>query len=179
MSLAQFLELPEKKPALEYEDGVVTRKAMPKSRHARLQLFLARLLDLLVAPGGRWYVFVEQRCTFGDRSVVPDVTVIRSERLPVGPDGELLDDFLAPPDLAVEILSPRQSVAPALRRCQWYVENGVTAALMVDPDDKSVWLFKPDSGAVALRGGTRIELADVIPGFTLTPTALFDSLKVR
>jgi Uma2 family endonuclease len=36
-TLEQFLCLPERKPALEYGDGVVTRKVSPKGRHSALQ----------------------------------------------------------------------------------------------------------------------------------------------
>lgn len=39
-----------------------------------------------------------------------------------------------PPDLVVEIASPRQSINGLVRRCIWYTENGVGIALLVDPD---------------------------------------------
>ena len=45
LTLDQFLALPEKKPALEYEDGVVTQKVSPKNRHSRLQWHLLRFLN--------------------------------------------------------------------------------------------------------------------------------------
>ncbi len=37
MTLEEFLALPEEKPALEYEDGVVTQKMPPQGKHASLQ----------------------------------------------------------------------------------------------------------------------------------------------
>lgn len=46
--------------------------------------------------------------------------------------------FLPLPDLIVEIASPGQSISALVRRCLWYVQEGVAVALLVDPDDRSV-----------------------------------------
>ena len=45
LTLAEFLELPEQKPALEYETGAVKQKVSPKAPHSRLQFWLCRLFD--------------------------------------------------------------------------------------------------------------------------------------
>ncbi|WP_273545931.1 Uma2 family endonuclease [Leptodesmis sichuanensis] len=37
LTLAEFLQLPETKPASEYINGEVIQKPMPKGRHSRLQ----------------------------------------------------------------------------------------------------------------------------------------------
>ena len=37
MTLEEFLHLPERKPALEYDDGVITKKVSPKSNDVALQ----------------------------------------------------------------------------------------------------------------------------------------------
>ena len=66
-----------------------------------------------------------------------------------------------------------------VRRCVWYVDNGVRVALLVDPDDRSVIVFRPDSRTTALRGKEAIHLSDVIPGFQLVVDDLFASLKIR
>ena len=75
MTLEEFLALPERKPALEFEDGVVTQKVSPRARHSRTQVALARLIGDLLEPDKIAMVFTEVRVTFGRRSRVPDVVV--------------------------------------------------------------------------------------------------------
>jgi Uma2 family endonuclease len=179
LTLEAFLRLPERKPALEFDDEGVTRKVSPKGKHSRLQTDLAELFD---RSGRRRKVaraFVELRFTFGGRSYVPDVSVYRWERIPRAPDGEVADDFLVPPDVAVEIVSPGQRVNTLVRRCLRYLSLGVQVALLIDPDDRSVIVFRPSVSAVAIRGPDAIDLSDlsdVLPGFRLTVEGLFRSL---
>jgi Uma2 family endonuclease len=40
ITLEEFLEFPETKPASEYIDGEIIQKPMPKGRHSRLQVKL-------------------------------------------------------------------------------------------------------------------------------------------
>ncbi len=76
VTLEEFLQLPETKPASEYIKGQVFQKPMPKSRHSRLQGRLMRAINELVEDRKYAYAFPELRCTFGNRSIVPDVASI-------------------------------------------------------------------------------------------------------
>ena len=176
LTLEEFLALPEKKPALEYEDGVITQKVSPKFRHGLLQSALV-LLFSRAAPPKTIHVVPEIRFSVRNRSYVPDLGILLWDRAPVGPDGEFEDDLFITPDVAVEIVSPKQSVATLMRKCLWYVANGAKAALLVDPDDKTVFLVRPGGTTQALRGDDPIDLADVLPTFRLTPAELFASLR--
>ena len=66
-----------------------------------------------------------------------------------------------------------------VRRCLWYVVNGVHLALLVDPVDESVLAFRPNHVPRPLRGSDRIEFGDVLPGFELPVHELFDALSLR
>jgi Uma2 family endonuclease len=176
-TLEQFLELPEKKPALEYFEGEVAQKVSPKGRHSRLQLALARLIESFAQPRRLALAFPELRTTYRGASTVPDVSVYRWERFPRSESGEVADDFFEPPDIAIEIVSPSQSVNRLIRRCLWYVGNGVQVALLVDPGDRSVIAFRPGAEPKVLGGTDRIALDEVLPEFELTVQNLFDSLK--
>jgi Uma2 family endonuclease len=178
MTLDEFLELPERKPALEYQEGRITQKVPPKRRHSMLQLETAKLFDRIGQPDKVAKAFTELRATFGGASLVPDVAVYRWERIPRDSAGRVADDFREPPDIAVEIVSPKQSVNGLVRRCLWFVEQGTQIALLVDPADESVLLFRPGQATVALRGADRIDLDTVLPGFELTVQQVFDALLV-
>ena len=82
------------------------------------------------------------------------------------------------PDAAIEIVSPQQSPNAVLRRCVWYVENGVAFALLVDPVDRSIVRFEQDHAARVLRAGDGIEFGAVLHGFRLTVDEVFGALRL-
>jgi Uma2 family endonuclease len=178
LSLDEFLALPEKKPALEYEDGEVTQKVAPKGRHSALQTGIADLVNRLVKPGRLAFALTELRSTYARTSRVPDVSVYRWERLPRDARGRIADDFFEPPDVAIEIVSPGQRVNRLVRRCLSFVANGVGVALLVDPDDESVLLFRPNTPPVALRNADSIDLTDLVPGLRIRVQDIFAELDV-
>ena len=177
-TLEEFLELPERKPALEFEEGRIIQKVSPKGKHARLETKLSELINRIVEPPKLAIAFSELRITFGGRSYVPDVAVYRRERIPRDADGAVADDFFEPPDVAVEIVSPKPSVPALIRRCLWYLEHGVGAALLADPRDRSVLVVRPGGQVTALRGSDIIDLSEIVPRFQFKVddfyAALFD-----
>jgi Uma2 family endonuclease len=177
LTLDEFLDLPETKPALEFEDGVVTRKVSPKGQHSALQAELVELFNRYGRPRKLARAFPELRTTFAGRSYVPDVAVYRWERIPLDPNGRIADDFRLAPDVAVEIVSPKQSVTKIVRRCVWYVNHSVRVALQVDPFDESVLVFRASQTPVALQDNERIDLDDVLPGFVATVADLIGALR--
>ena len=176
MTLDAFLELPEDEPALEFDEGMVTQKVAPKIYHGRLQGWLVERINRFAEARRLAMAFTETRSTFGGASFVPDIGVFRWERLPRAADGKLRREAFEPWDIAIEIRSPEQTRAEQVRRCRWYVGNGVALALLVDDQDETVTLFRADGGEVVLRGDDPIDLGTVLPGFDLTPAELFASL---
>ena len=179
LTLEAFLQLPEQEPDLEYVDGVVTQKVSPKPRHSKLQGILFMRFELFGAPRRLASAFTETRVTFGGGSFVPDVIVYRAERVPVDENGEIPDDFYDPPDIAIEIASPGQTLDDLADRCRRYVEHGVPVALLVNPRDRSVRELRASGERGPLRGADRVDLGDVLPGFELVVDELFASLQAR
>jgi Uma2 family endonuclease len=179
LTLDEFLALPEEEPALElHPDGTVTQKVSPKGRHSSLQGALIELINGFARRRRLALAFPELRTVFGGAAYVPDVAVYRWERIPRTAEGELLDDFTEPPDIVIEIISPGQTVTSLVRKCIWYVERGgVGLALLIDPLDRSVLLFHPNTMPRALRGADPIDLAEVLPEFEATVAGLFSTLK--
>ena len=179
LTLEQFLALPEAEPALEFHDGVVTQKMSPKGPHSKLQFVLARWFEELTEPSGHASAFTECRATFAGASCVPDVVVYRADRVPLDEHGDIAEDFYVAPDIAVEIWSPGQTIRDLVDRCGWYVEHGVPAAMLVHPRNRWVRIFRPGAETQPLRGSDRIDLGDVLPGFTLAVDELFRVLRGR
>lgn len=178
LTLEDFLRLPEDKPALEFEEGRVTQKVSPKGPHSRLQYTTLERINTFASPRRLALAFPELRVTFGGRSYVPDISVYRWARIPRTSEGKIAHDFSEPPDITVEIVSPGQSVNSLVRRSAWYVRHGVQVALLLDPDDESVAVIRPDATPTVLRAIEPLDLGDVLPGFHLTVGELFDALRL-
>ena len=173
LSLEEFLALPEEKPALEYTDGEVSQKVSPKYRHGKTQFVVTGFLD---RPGVS-SAASETRTTYAGRSLVPDVIAFTWDRNPVDEHGEIPDDVTIPPDVAVEIRSPGQSLRSQVERCRWYVANGVRAAPLIDPISRTVRVFRPDGEQGPLSGDDVVDLRDVIPSCAFSVNDLFAALR--
>jgi Uma2 family endonuclease len=173
LTLEEFLELPEQEIALEFADGEVTQKVSPQGQHSVLQFGMAKIFDRFALPTKVARVFTELRITFAGVSRVPDVSVYRWDRVPLDAKGRIANEFHEPPDLVVEIVSPDQSATALVRKCLWYVAHGVKIALLVDPDDESVLLFRPNQAPLVLRDLDLITVDEVLPGFALAVAELF------
>lgn len=178
LTLEEFLKLPEEKPALEYEEGRVTQKVLPKGEHSTLQSALVILFNGFGLARRLARAFPELRYSYVGRAYVPDVSVYRWARIPVTARGRVANDFFEPPDVAVEIVSPEQSTNALIRRCLWYVANGVLIALLVDPGDDSAVRFVAGEPPQVLGGLDAIDLSVVLPGFELTVEQLFETLNM-
>ena len=180
LTLDEFLRQPEEKPALEYVDGVVTRKMSPKGPHGGLQAEFAFLFKTFLRLNPIAQVFTELRTNWTDRaSLVPDVSVYLIDRVPTTLDGDVADDFWLPPDVAVEIASPGQSVNELTNRANLLLQNGVRIVLVVEPRQRRVRVARPGQPMVSYQGVDTVTLDDVLPGFSFGVDALFATLQVR
>lgn len=175
-TLAEFLDRPdlEDSPAWEYLDGRAVQKTMSKFRHSLLQ---KRLIGAIDAVGDRYTAMPELRCTFGDRSIVPDVAVIAWERVALTDQGEPIDQFLAAPDWIIEILSPEQPTNRVMDKLLHSLQFGSQLAWLVDPQDRSVVSFLPDRQPLLHRRATPLPCLPDLP-LTLTAEQIFGWLKV-
>lgn len=181
LSLESFLALPETKPAQEYDRGIVTQKPMPKGKHSRLQSRLARTIDQFTEEKKFALAFTELRCTFADRSIVPDIAVIRWQNLPIDGEGEIANQFNQPPDWIIEILSPDQSATLLMEKIIFCLRAGTELGWLIDPGSKSVTVFTAGLPQVYLADTEPQEFLTVMNGlqdWQITAASIFDWLKV-
>jgi Uma2 family endonuclease len=180
MTLDEFLALPEEKPYLEYDNGVVLQKdassdGAPQGDHGSIQVELIVRFDRAGRQRRLGKTFSETRFVTPGWAPIPDVSYYRRERIKPT-SRRRIGDLHIPPDIAVEIVSPDQSVAELLRKCLRYAEVGVAVSLIVDPTDVSIFVIRPDQPLSVLRGDDPIDLDDVLPGLELTVNELFASV---
>ena len=178
LSLEEFLQLPEAKPATEYINGVAVQKPMPKTHHSRLQAKLTSTINDATEERKIAYAFPELRCTFGGRSLVPDVVVLRWIRIDFDEHGEPVDDVFIAPDWTIEILSPEQSSNRVTGNILHCLKHGTQLGWLIDPDDRSVLVFLPNQQPELHQGDNRLTVLDGIK-LQLTAEQVFGWLKMR
>ena len=177
ITLEEFLKLPETKPAGEYINGEIIQKPMPKGRHSRLQGKLCAAINQAAESQRIAYAFPELRCSFADRSIVPDVAIFLWQRISFTPTGEVPDNFELPPDWAIEILSPEQKANKVIGNVLYCLNHGTRLGWFVDPDDLSILVFLPNQQPILLQGR---EFLPVLPEIELALTVehVFSWLKM-
>lgn len=144
LTLEDFLQLPETKPASEYINGQVIQKPMPKTAHSGIQAGLIKAIDPVLNPDKIGRAFPELRCSFNNRSIVPDLTVLPWSKIPRDEKGKLADELLAAPDWMIEILSPQQSQTKVVKKIMHALSHGTAMGWLVDPEEECVFVYTPD-----------------------------------
>lgn len=138
LTLEEFLQLPETKPASEFINGKIIQKVMPQGEHSILQGQLCETINSVTKPSKIAYAFPELRCVFGGNALVPDVTVFRWERIPRTPSGRIANRFEIPPDWSIEILSPDQSLTKVLGNLLHCCQHGTELGWLIDPNEEII-----------------------------------------
>jgi Uma2 family endonuclease len=144
LTLEDFLKLPETKPASEFINGQIIQKPIPQGKHSTVQSDFVPAVNVVLKPPRIARAYSELRCTFGDRSVVPDVSVFTWERIPRDPDGKVPNTFLLAPDWTIEILSPDQSQSKVVRNILHCLDHGTQMGWLIDPDEELVFVYFAD-----------------------------------
>jgi Uma2 family endonuclease len=161
LTLAAFLSLPETKPASEYIDGEVVQKPMPQGEHSILQRDLCTALTASLKSSQAGQAFPELRCTFGGRSIVPDVAVFEQSRIPRQANGRIANKFEIAPDWTIEILSPEQSQSKVIRNILQCLQHGTVMGWLIDPEDGCIFVYDAEG---------RVQLCDRLEAELPVPT---------
>jgi Uma2 family endonuclease len=176
MSLTEFLELPETKPASEYIAGEIDRKPMPQGKHSRLQKHLLQVISQVGEPQKLVCAFPELRCTFSNGSVVPDIAIFEWARIPKDEKGQIANRFEIAPDWTIEILSPGQSASRVIKKIAFCLNHGTKLGWFLDPDDESVTIFEPNRTPVVKSGNEILTVLDVLGDWQFSVNDLFQCL---
>ena len=103
----------------------------------------------------------------------PDVSFISKERL------QKLDRlpkgfFKGSPDLAVEILSPSDTIEALHGKIVEYFENDTKLAWVVNPEEQTVTVYRSSSPHKLLTNKDVLEGGGVLEGFSVPVSALFE-----
>lgn len=176
LTLDAFLNLSkiEESPAWKYIRGAALQKPMGGGKRSALQ---KRLISAIDQASKRYEAFPELRCTFGGQSVVPDVSVLANEQIPLEDDGEIISSgILFAPLWVLEILSPDQSQTRATGNILHCLRHGSRLGWLVDPKERSVLVYQPDCLPDLLSGASLLTVPEAID-FKQSAEELFGWLR--
>jgi Uma2 family endonuclease len=169
LTAEEFARLPNPPDGSRQElvRGVVVTMPPPGFRHGNVQVNVAFALKsfLIAQPLGRIVVESGVRTAHDPDTVRgPDVSFWSFQRLP--PDQNPEGYPKEPADLCVEVIAPHDKRAELLTKVRELLFNGVRVVWVVDPDDRSVTIYRqPDEGRILFENAT-LSGEDVLPGFT-------------
>lgn len=144
ITLEEFLKLPETKPASEYVDGQIIQKPMPQGKHSVIQGDLTPAINTVLKRDRVGRAFPELRCTFGGRSIVPDIAVFTLDRIPRDENGKVANVFQLAPDWTIEILSPDQSPTKVIKNILHCIDHKTETGWLIDPEEEGVFVYFAD-----------------------------------
>jgi Uma2 family endonuclease len=176
LTLEDFLQLSETKPASEFINGKIYHKPMPQCQHSAIQGQLCESINQVARQKKIACAFPELRCTFDNRSIVPDIAVIRWGRIPLDEKGRITNRFLTYPDWAIEILSPDQSLTQVLTKLLHCSGEGTELSWLINAEEETILAVFPEQKIEVYQGETTLPILEGIE-LVLTPENIFNWLK--
>lgn len=101
----------------------------------------------------------------------PDVTYVSLAKLPGGVSPETFGEVI--PDLAVEVLSPSDSLRELGRKIGEFLDNGVPLVWLVDPARQTVTVYRSLTETQQLDVDDTITAEPILPGFSVPVRRFF------
>ena len=102
----------------------------------------------------------------------PDIFFVSAEKLPL--DVRVQGYLEVVPELVVEIVSPSDRQEAVNDKTLMWLGLGVLMVVEVYPAEKAVMVHRPNTPAVTLTGEDALDGGDVLPGFSLPLSEIFE-----
>ena len=101
----------------------------------------------------------------------PDAAFVSRERIPPGDFPEKF--WPGAPDLAVEVISPSDTLYEVEEKIEEYLEAGVKLIWIVNPKKRTVTIYQPNVEPQTLTEADTLDGREVVPGFQYGLARLF------
>ncbi len=179
LTLNDFLRLPETKPASEYIEGKIQQKSMPKGKHSAIQSSVVSIINQLSISYRKCRAFSELRCTFGGRSLIPDISVFSWLRIPLDENGEIENDFVIFPDWTIEILSPEQSSIRVIDKILFCLNQGTELGWLIDPKERIIMTFLGNQQPQIHQGEEQLPVLSILSNWRISASDIFACLTLE
>ncbi|MFP4220536.1 MAG: Uma2 family endonuclease [Phormidium sp.] len=125
------------------------------------------------------FALTELRCTFGGRSLVPDIAVFAWENIPLDETGDIGDRFSIPPDWTIEILSPQQPQTRVIDNILFCLNSGTELGWLIDPDETTILVFRAGEQPQLKRNNDKLPSLSHLSGWEISVNQVFNLLNFR
>ena len=164
------------RPMPELVDGQLVERPLMGQKSdalaARLLIWIGPLVEqlglgLVNGAQGSYQIFPDDP----KKIRIPDISFIRSDRLPPGgpPEGH----GRTVPDLVVEVISPNDMAEDLIAKIEDFLRAGVPLVWVLSPRSRVVYVYRKDGLLSLLRTGDTLDGEDILPGFQVEVDRLF------
>ncbi len=155
--------------------GVLCETMAAGQEHGEIAMRLGAALLGFIEPRGLGRVMGSDSGVWLDRDPdtvrEPDVAFFSVGTIPV--DSRVTGYAEVAPDLVVEIASPTDSRREVHDKAHMWLNHGVRLVWVVQPETRSVDVYRPDEPIATLGDQESLDGLDVLPGFTCQVSAVF------
>jgi len=104
----------------------------------------------------------------------PDAAWVKRERLTALTPEQKKKFLPLCPDFVIELRSPSDTLRAVQEKMQEYIDNGAQLGLLLDPQDRRVYVYRPNVAVVCLENPSSVSAEPELPGFTLELTHIWE-----
>lgn len=175
LTIEEFERLPEDGYRSELVRGQLLREPPPGAEHGGVAATLTIHLGQFVRHHQLGRLFTESGFVLAEDPPTvraPDIAFIAAARIP--PAGLPSRYFPGAPDLAVEVVSPSNTVAEIQGKVTDYLAAGASLVWVVEPRTRTVTVYRSEREIRILHEGDELDGGAVIPGFGLRVGEIFE-----
>ncbi|MBI1356368.1 MAG: hypothetical protein GC160_18660 [Acidobacteria bacterium] len=174
LTLAEFMALPDTEMRQELDEGVLLETPPAKKLHSEI---LHRILFALyeaakTQPKLRVRAALACQLSWDPPTVrIADVAVLTAEQLANADERGYVQGA---PSLAIEIISPSESVADLVKKTKQYLESGAGRVWTVYPDSREIHVHRKGASIEVLSANAELTLPDMLPDWVRPVSTLLD-----
>lgn len=171
----ELFEMPKDGFRYELVGGELRRMSPAGDEHGRVAMELSSALHQHVKRNNLGKVYAAETgftITVNPDTVrAPDIAFVRMERIQETP--KVKSYRRGAPDLAVEVISPGDTVSEVERKVTEWLEAGASAVWIVSPELKTVTVYRSLTDIDTLTEKDTLDGGDVVPGFQIPVDEIF------
>lgn len=173
----EFLHMPKEETwRCELVEGVIIKMSPAGIEHGAIRVNIAFLLAQHVKANKLGVVLAAETgykvASDPDTVLAPDASFIRQQEFErVGMTKKF---WPGAPDLAVEVMSPDDSVRKTDEKAKAWLAHGARMVWVVNPNRRTISVYRPGADAVILTMSDSLDGEAVVPGFRCDVKEIFD-----
>jgi Uma2 family endonuclease len=171
----ELLKMPRGGMRRELIRGELSTMSPAGSEHGVLTMRLSSLVEQYVTTRNLGLVFTAETGFLLERNPdtvrAPDITFVRQERIPAS--GIPQHYWPGAPDLAVEVVSPNDTVREVDDKVAGWLQAGSLSVWVVSPRWKTVTVYVAGGTITTFSVGDMLDGGDALPGFQCPVSEIF------